>query len=198
MSEKLKQHERREAPQDDPEHLLPTPEQAEPLRKGEKNPAEKLEKARDEVQEAEEEGKRNPMEELEEAEERPSTTPLGYVSSELKKAGVRRQLGSIRRSLRAPERALSKVIHQPAVRAVSEPAAKTVSRPSGILGGGLAAFLGTGGYLYLAKSSGMGYSYSVFLGLFFGGFILGLVLELLIRAAARSRRPHTDRGSTGS
>lgn len=193
MSEKLRDvaesHESHEAPQENPERLLPTAEQAEPLRKGEEDPAKRLEEARDEVQEAEEAaGHENPMDELEEAEGAAGTAAPRYVSPELRKATLDRQLSSIRRSLGVPGRTLSKVIHAPAVRAVSEPAAKTVGRPSGVLGGGLVAFLGTSGYLYLAKSSGMRYSYFVFIALLIGGFALGLILELLIHTAARSRR----------
>lgn len=193
MAEKLHpggHHERHEHPQQDPERLLPTAEQAEPLRKGEQDPAKRLEEVRDEVQEASHAGAGNPLEGLEEAEKRPVAAAPGYVSRELRKAGVRRQLGSIRRSLGVPERAFSRVIHQPVVRAVSEPAAKTVSRPSGVLGGGLVAFLGTSGYLYLAKTSGMRYSYFVFIALFLGGFALGLILELLIYLAVRPARSH--------
>jgi hypothetical protein len=79
------------------------------------------------------------------------------------------------------ERGLSKLIHQPAVRAVSEVGAKTVSRPSGLLGGGLLAFLGSSTYLFMTKYIGFRYNYLVFLLLFVGGFVLGLVLELLVR-----------------
>jgi hypothetical protein len=200
MSEKLtihEHHENQERPQEDPERLLPTAEQAEPLRKGEQDPAKRLEEARDEVHEAGDETKHDdPMARLEQAEQRPAAATPGYVSRELRKAGVRRQLGSIRRSLSAPERTLSRVVHQPVVRAISEPAAKTVSRPSGILGGGLVAFLGTSGYLYLTKTSGMRYSYFAFIALFLGGFALGLILELLIHMTtrpARSRRQRADR-----
>jgi len=45
-----------------------------------------------------------------------------------------------------------------------------------LLGGGILALLGTSSYLYLAKHIGFTYNYSVFLILFFGGFILGLSL----------------------
>ncbi len=194
MSEKLKDtqedHENRDrTPETSSEHLLPTAEQAEPLRKGEQDPAKSLEEARDEIQEAEQQLEHtNPVERFQEAEDASKLATPNYISPELKKTTLNRQLGSIRRSLGAPGRTFSKVIHQPVVRAVSEPAAKTVSRPSGLLGGGLVAFLGTGGYLYLAKTAGMNYSYFVFIGLFAGGFLLGLILELLIHMAARSRR----------
>ncbi len=61
-----------EAPrQDDPERLLPTAEQAKPLRRGEQDPAKMLEEARDNVQEAEEAANNNPLEELQESERRP-------------------------------------------------------------------------------------------------------------------------------
>jgi hypothetical protein len=70
----------------------------------------------------------------------------------------------------------------------SEAAGRTVSRPSGLLGGGLVAFLGTTGYLYLARHIGFTYNYLVFLLLLAGGFILGVSLELLVHLATGSRR----------
>jgi hypothetical protein len=75
---------------------------------------------------------------------------------------------------------LSKVIHQPVVRAVSEVAAKTISRPSGLLGGGIVAFLGSAGYLYFTKYIGLPYNYFIFTLLFLGGFVVGLSLELIV------------------
>lgn len=195
MSEKLNEStERHEQPEtlQDPEHLLPTPEQAEPLRAGEKDPtetAERLEEARDDVEEAEEQAEQaNPLESLQDNDDKPVPAAPGYVSDELKKADVDRQMAAIRHGLSAPARGLSKVVHQPVVRAVSEPAAKTLGRPSGLFGGGLVAFLGTGAYLYLAETSGLQYSYFVFLALFAGGFVLGLILELVLRAATSARR----------
>ncbi len=113
------------------------------------------------------------------------------VNQELKAITLRRELKQIRRKLSPPERVLSKLVHQPVVRVVSEAASKTISRPSGLLGGGLVAFLGTSSYLYLAKHFGFTYNYLIFLGLFFGGFIIGLVLELVVHAATASRR-HSD------
>ena len=178
-----------EAVHENPELLLlPTPEQAEALRPGEKDPAERLEEARDLVEEAEEDsGQENPLESLEDSQKAAKPAPAQYVSRELRQAALDRQLVSIRRGLGAPARAFSKAVHQPVVRAVSEPVSKTVSRPSGLLGGGLVAFIGSSGYLYLAKSNGMNYSYFMFLALFAAGFLIGLGLELLIRMAVRRR-----------
>jgi hypothetical protein len=104
-----------------------------------------------------------------------------YIDKTVKKLRMKQSLSQVQRELTPMERGLSKLIHQPAVRAVSEVGAKTVSRPSGLLGGGLLAFLGSSTYLFMTKYIGFRYNYLVFLLLFVGGFVLGLVLELLVR-----------------
>jgi hypothetical protein len=194
MAEKLKTPEQGETLR------LPTSEQAEPLRKGERDPAEgkhnkaeAVAEARGKVQEtAGSETTPNPVEAVQAAEKaaRPAT-PL-HVNSELKNITLKRELNAIRRRENAPERTLSRIIHQPVIRAVSEPLGKTVSRPSGLLGGGLVACIGTGAYLVLARHAGMRYQYSVFLLLFAGGFVLGLLLELLVYAATSGHRHRND------
>lgn len=174
------------------ERLLPTAEKAEPLRKGEKDPAKALKEARTKVQEtAQAETGAVLREQLSTTERAQPNQPL-HVNRELKSITLNRELAAIRRKLSAPQRSFSKVIHQPVIRAVSEPLGKTVSRPSGLLGGGLVAFLGTTSYLYLAKRTGMSYNYFVFLALFFGGFIVGLLLELVVFVATSSRRHAND------
>lgn len=122
------------------------------------------------------------------SENTPAVASHGFVDRQLKSITLRRELQAIRRKLPAPQRALSRVIHQPVVRAVSEGAAKTVSRPSGLLGGGLLAFLGSTGYYYLTSHYGFTYNYFVMLALFAGGFVLGVVLELLVFAFTSSSR----------
>lgn len=129
----------------------------------------------------------SPAEKLRQAENVPQDPSSRLVTRELKQITLQRELLHIRRKLPRPQRALSKVVHQPVVRAASEAAGKTVSRPSGLLGGGLVALLGTSGYLYLAHHRGFRYNYLVFLILFAGGFIVGLVLELLVHLATRRR-----------
>ena len=100
----------------------------------------------------------------------------------LRKQTLKRELATIQRKESTPDRALSKIIHNPLVSSVSEVTGKTISRPSGLLGGGIVAFLGTGGYLYLAKHIGFVYQPAVFLLLLAAGFALGLLLEMLLRA----------------
>jgi len=134
----------------------------------------------------------NPIEQLEAAENAPQVAQPAQLNRELKQIALRRELKQIQRQLPAPQRALSRLIHQPVVRAVSEGAGKTVSRPSGLLGGGLVALLGTSGYLYLAKHIGFQYNYNIFLLLFVGGFGLGLVLEFVVYLFTSSRRKALD------
>lgn len=103
-----------------------------------------------------------------------------FANKELKTMAYERLLNRARRSLKPSERALSKVMHQPAVEKVSEATAKTVGRPSGILGGGLLAFTGTTAYYYITKHYGYDYNFFVFLALLVGGFVTGWLLELLL------------------
>jgi len=176
-----------------PEHaevMLPTAEQAEPLRPGEK--VKNLEQARTTVEKTldSQATEANPLEQLAAREQAAQPITPREVNRELKKITLRRELQQVRRKLSAPERAFSRLIHQPVISAVSETTGKTVSRPSGLLGGGLVAFLGTIAYLYLAHHTGFRYNYLVFLFLLVGGFIIGLILEYTVYLATRSRRPH--------
>jgi hypothetical protein len=85
------------------------------------------------------------------------------ITFELKEIAYQRLLTRARRHLPTYSRAMSKIIHQPAVDAVSEAVGKTVGRPSGIIGGGLMALIGTSIYYYLARHYGYSYNSFVFL-----------------------------------
>lgn len=182
--ETLSEHERQ---------LLPTPEQAEPLRKNEVDPRLQAALAREKIaRTAAEQSATNPLERLKTTETvKQPTQPLN-INQELKAITLNRELRNIQRKLPAPQRTFSKLIHQPVVRTLSTIADKTVSRPSGLLGGGIVAFLGTSGYFYLTKSAGFSYNYFVFVALFVGGFIVGLVLELLVHLATSSHHHSSD------
>ncbi|HET7319998.1 MAG TPA: hypothetical protein VFI84_00250 [Candidatus Saccharimonadales bacterium] len=109
-----------------------------------------------------------------------------YIDKTVKKMQMKQSMKQVRRELSLPERALSKLVHQPVVKAVSDVSAKTVSRPSGLLGGGFFAFVGSLAYLYFTTHIGMPYNYLLLLLFFAGGFALGLALEL----ALHFMRPH--------
>ncbi len=161
-----------------------------PVQHHEKDPALALAEARQDILETTQAEKQpDPMEKLKIEENKAQAPAPTHINRDLKKATLQRELTQIRRHLSKPNKALSKVIHQPVVRNVSEAAGKTVSRPSGLLGGSLMAFIGTSAYFYLAANQGFKYNYAVFLAMFFGGFALGLVLELLVWTVTRSKRP---------
>ena len=105
----------------------------------------------------------------------------------LQKQSLQRELKSIQRKESAPARALSKVIHQPVISKTSEIAGNTISRPSGLLGGGILAFIGTSVYLYLAYYIGFTYQPTVFLVLLVAGFAAGIAVEYALRLIKRTR-----------
>lgn len=189
--------EQAEQPLLNPERELPAPEQIEsrPAPETPKTPGEQLEQARDIAHESADSAEKNPIEELEQAETAKEAAKYNYTSHELETSTGQLGLQRLRRHETKPERALSRIVHQPAVRVVSEAASKTVSRPSGLLGGGIVALLGTSGYLYLAKHTGFSYNYTVFLLLFVGGFLVGVALETLawlLTGGSRSRRSRSS------
>lgn len=99
------------------------------------------------------------------------------VDKAVKMFRMRRNLSYVQNQLKPAEKSFSRIIHQPLVRRVSETAGKTATRPSGMLGGGLFAFIGSSLYLYLAHHIGFTYNYLVFLLFFGGGFMGGVALE---------------------
>lgn len=110
-----------------------------------------------------------------------------HVNRELKDMAYKRTLAKTRRQLPPPSRALSRIMHQPAIEAVSEFASKTVARPSGILAGGLIAFVGSSIFLWIAHHYGYEYNFLLFALLFAGGFFIGLIIELVLRLGMRRR-----------
>lgn len=176
---------------------LPDAAHAEKLRKGEADPVKALkaqERAKSEARELLDEATKtekqhDPIEKLQQKHETAEHTPRhGHINHDLKKITLQRELTQIRRHLSKREQTLSKVIHQPVIRAVSEASSKTISRPSGLLGGGIMAFIGSTSYLLLAKNLGFSrYNYAAFLALFAIGFAFGVFLEFVVWAATRSR-----------
>ncbi|HLC91628.1 MAG TPA: hypothetical protein VJC09_01090 [Candidatus Saccharimonadales bacterium] len=104
------------------------------------------------------------------------------ANRELKSEALRRTLNRTRKHLSKPQRALSKVIHQPAIDAVSKVGEKTIARPTGLLTGSIIALAGSSYLLYSAKHYGYEYNYLSVLLLFVSGYVVGLVIELLVHA----------------
>ncbi len=91
-----------------------------------------------------------------------------------------RTLKRVQQKLSAPERAMSKVMHNKTVEKVSDGVGKTAARPSGILGGGIVSLLGSFVLLYMTKKYGFEYNFLMFFIFLAAGFILGVVIELAI------------------
>jgi hypothetical protein len=111
-----------------------------------------------------------------------------YNQKQLKAESFDKTIKHIRRKLPKSEKVLSKVIHNKKVETVSEIGATTVARPSGILGGGIAALLGSIFLLAMAKYYGFEYNFFAFILLFVSGFFVGSAIEILIRITRRKSR----------
>ncbi len=109
------------------------------------------------------------------------------ITRSLKNDAYRKTLRHVQGNLNVPERVISKVVHQPAIEAVSNALSKSVARPSAFLGGSFMALVGSAILLYMARQYGFTYNYAVLFMLFIGGFLLGLLLELLMRVLVRRR-----------
>lgn len=117
------------------------------------------------------------------------TTALGAASvgRDLKDLTFNRTLVRVRKHLKAPDKILSKLIHNPFIDKASEATSRTVARPSGFLGGGIMALIGTSILLYLTKKYGYEFNYLAFLLLFATGFMVGLLLEIIVKLLRKKR-----------
>jgi len=109
------------------------------------------------------------------------------IDRNLKKKAYKKELHRIQTHLPKSQRAFSKVIHSRGVEVVSEVGGKTVARPSGLLGGGIVAFVGTLGLILVSRHYGFSYNFFVFIVLLIGGFFLGLVIEMIVRGLLKAR-----------
>lgn len=120
--------------------------------------------------------------------EKPSHHGPHFVTRKLKNDAYKRLLKKTSTHLSKPEKTFSKVIHRPIVEKTSEIAGKTVARPSGILFGGIAAFIATVFLLIVSKRAGFTYNYLFFFLVFIGGYFAGLFVELIYRLIKKPAR----------
>jgi hypothetical protein len=148
--------------------------------------AEKIDDIRENTQEAAKSSAEVMAQHLrQEREQEPEAT--GTVREDLRSLKYKRTLQSVQKRESIPERMLSRVMHNTAVDTLSTVAEKTVARPSGLLVGGVFAFLGSSTFLYIAKHYGYEYNFLLFALFFAGGFAVGLVLELVYRVIKRQK-----------
>ena len=99
----------------------------------------------------------------------------GGISKKEKKASYTKHMKQLQAELPAPERAFSKLIHNPVVEKTSEFIGSTVARPNAILSGAVVAFFLVLAVYLVAKN--LGYVLSGFETI--GAFILGWVIGVL-------------------
>jgi hypothetical protein len=161
---------------------------AEKGRESAKNHAEKVAEQLENIR-AEAHEKATSAEEVLQKRERESEEPDAplLVNKDLKNIKYKRTLQNVRKDLSAPERTLSKIVHNPTVDAVSEVAGKTIARPSGFLMGSVFAFIGSSAFLWISKHYGYKYNFLLFVIFFAAGFVLGLLIEGGLRLVRRSK-----------
>ncbi len=154
----------------------------------EHNAKDKAELAREAVKHANE--TQNNVAEKTKVEQRSYDDVPGLQQS-MKNRAYKRELTKIRAKLPATSKRFSKVIHNPTVETISNIGAQTVARPSGLLGGSIAAFIGSLVLYYMARQYGFRYNYLLMFLLFVAGFVLGAIIELALRRLSpRSRQTH--------
>lgn len=175
-----------EAPLDNAEAERRLRDNAERLREE----AEKAEASRDsleKIHERLEQATRNQEKiQVDQLESKASDSPLP-VGAQLRASAVHSTLKKVRKQLSGPERAGSRVIHQPAVEAVSAAAGATVARPSGLLVGGAFSLLANLLVLYICRRYGYEYNFLIGLTAFAAGFALGLIIEAVSRLFRRQK-----------
>ena len=107
------------------------------------------------------------------------------ANTKLKSHAYEQTLRRTQKKLPRRDRAFSKVIHQPAVEAISEAAGATVARPSGLLMGGIFSVISSLGVLYICRHYGYEYNFTIGLASFAGGFALGIILEGILKLFKR-------------
>lgn len=96
-------------------------------------------------------------------------------------------MSAMRTQLSPGSRAFSKVIHNPAVEAVSEAAGKTIARPNAILAGSICAFVVVLSVYLIARYFGYPLSGFETIAAFILGWVIGIVFDFLKAMITGSR-----------
>lgn len=116
-----------------------------------------------------------------------STAPT-WTSPALRNRTFTNVMRSTRRKLSPVDRTFSRVIHNDAVDRASEVGAQTIARPPAILLGALVSLVGSVVVLVIARRSGFEVPPMLFVFLFIGGYLTGLMLDILVRGLAKTFR----------
>lgn len=103
------------------------------------------------------------------------------ATKHIKHDAYKKVLRKTQKQLNTTDRVFSKIIHRPVIEKASDISSKTVARPSGILFGGIGAFVGSLVIFIISKRSGFTYNYLLFALIFVCGYMIGLLIELVYR-----------------
>ncbi len=186
MSEQLTNHENVEQEQDNVEVIREDPEKLlEATTEGHESETQDVEAIRENVEQEHNETTIAPPElEVDKAKEEVELPPPNKT---VKAQALNQTLKETRQKLSKPQKAFSKVIHQPQVDAISDITGKTIARPSGLFFGGFFALIGSLLYFFLSHHYHFTYKYIAFSLFFIGGFIIGLIVEFLGKTFKRNR-----------
>lgn len=107
----------------------------------------------------------------------PAQRRHGVVSKKERNASYKRHMKSIQSEMPAPQRAFSKVIHNPVVEKASETLGATVARPNAILAGSAVAFFAVLAVYLISKYYGYTLSGFETIGAFIAGWVLGILFD---------------------
>ena len=116
----------------------------------------------------------------------PSVGPIS-VGADLRKRSLKSNLKKIQKELPAPQKAFSKIVHQPIINEVSEVVGNTAARANSLLGGGLFSVLASALLLTACRYYGYRYNYLIGMVAFVGGFFLGLAIEGFITLSKKAK-----------
>jgi hypothetical protein len=102
-----------------------------------------------------------------------------------KKGARQHKLQEVQSNLSGSERTFSKVVHNAAITKASDAVGNTIARPTSLFWGGLFACLATATLYFTAKYIGFQYNYLISFISFVGGYLVGLVVELLLKLVHR-------------
>jgi hypothetical protein len=145
-----------------------------------------IEKSRNEAEKIQQEIKNNVNDKIKQSipEEDPGVHNTLPTNSYLKGITLNNELRHIQKKLNPFDKLGSQFIHQKGISKASNLSANTLYRPSGLLGGGILAFLGAISYYFYAKHVGITYNYLFTVFFFIAGFVIGLIIEFLLKIIA--------------
>jgi len=108
-----------------------------------------------------------------------------YLSMGLKNHALKQNLNSIQHELRPAERIFSKLIHKKPVDVASNAIGNTIARPSGLLVGSVCSLATSLLVIFICRYYGYEYNYLLGIVGFGGGFVAGLIIEMVLRSFRR-------------